>query len=97
MTKARVLLDRDRMNGADKKGVASLTASVFDRIQDSPPANQLLALAASFLLLCTASGISAQDAFAATKNLMYDPLTRTGIAPEFQAMQFYLKEDVLSG
>jgi len=97
VTKARVLLDRDRMNGADKQGVASLTASIFDRIQDSTPANQLLALAASFLLLCTASGIPAQDAFTATKNLMYDPLTRTGIAPQFQAMQFYLKEDVLNG
>lgn len=95
MENKRILIDRDRMNTADKGDVAQATVSLFDRIQHRPKHIQLLALAAAFTLMSSASGIPAQDAFSATKNLMYDPLTQSGIAPQFQAMEYHLKTEVL--
>jgi hypothetical protein len=54
----------------------------------------VLALASAFLLACTVAGVPAQDAFTASKNLMYDPMTQTGLAPQFQGIQRYLEEEV---
>lgn len=96
MDNKRILIDRDRLNMADKRQVAKGCVRVFDRVQEMPKHIQLLSLAAAFILTANASGIPAQDAFTATKNLMYDPLTRSGIAPEFQAMDFHLKTEVLA-
>lgn len=92
----RILIDRDRINSADKAEVANTCVSLFDRIDMLPKHIQLLGLAAAFILMANASGIPAQDAFTATKNLMKDPLTATGIAPQFQAMDFHLKTEVLT-
>lgn len=96
MTKARKTFNRDAMNLADQKKVASLASKVVDFIQDWRPEDQLLALACSFLLVAEASRIPAQDVFTASKNLMQAPMqTQTGLCPEFQAIQYYLKQEVL--
>ena len=95
MTKARTLVDRDKLNMASKQEVAHACVSVFDRIQGWGREKQLLALATAFVLLADASGIPAQDVFTASKNLMIDPMTSTGLAPQFQAMRFHLKTEVL--
>jgi hypothetical protein len=92
---ARFLVDRDKLNQAPRSEVAAACVSIFDRIQDWGREKQLLALAASFVLLADASGIPAQDVFAASKNLMADPMTSTGLAPQFQAMRFHLNTEVL--
>lgn len=92
----KVLIDRDRVMDADKGEVARGCVHIFDRVQHLPKHIQLLSLAAAFILTATASGIPAQDAFTATKNLMYDPLTPSGIAPQFQAMKFHLETEVLA-
>jgi hypothetical protein len=91
----KALIDRDRMNSADKGEVATACVRVFDAIQSLPKHVQLLGLAAAFTLMANASRIPAQDAFSATKNLMYDPLTRSRTAPQFQAMDFHLRTEVL--
>jgi hypothetical protein len=98
VTKARrkSLVDRDKLNMASKANVAAACVSVFDRIQGWSRENQLLALAASFVLLADASNIPAQDVFTASKNLMADPLTQSGMSPQFQAMRFYLNTEVLN-
>lgn len=95
MTKARSLVNRDKLNSASKKEVANACVSVFDRIQGWGREKQLLALASAFVLLASALGIPAQDVFTASKNLMADPMTSTGLAPQFQAMRFHLNTDVL--
>lgn len=98
MTKpaARFLLDRDKMNHASKADVGKAMVTIFDRIQTWGREKQLLALASAFVLLAEASNVNAQDVFTASKNLMYDPLTASGIAPQFQAMKFHLNTDVLT-
>lgn len=80
---------------ADRTEVASNCVSIFDRIQDIGKEAQVLALAAAFLLLCTAKRIPAQDAFTAVKNLMTDPTTSSGLGPQFQAMKYHLETEVL--
>ena len=97
MTKrsAKVLVDRDRLMSASKKEVGNSMVAIFDRIQGWAREKQLLALASAFVLLADTSGIPAQDVMTATKNLMYDPMTRSGLAPQFQAMKFHLNTDVL--
>ena len=93
--RAKCLVDRDRMNHASKRDVAATCVRVFDRLQGYAREKQLLGLACSFILLCEASGIPAQDVFTASKNLMADPMTQTGLAPQFQAMRYHLNTDVL--
>jgi hypothetical protein len=92
----KVLIDRDRLNQADKAEVARACVTIFDQVQRLPKHIQLMGLAAAFILTANASGIPAQDAFTATKNLMHDPLTSTGIAPQFQAMDYHLRTEVLA-
>lgn len=94
---ARVLVDRDRLNLASQKAVAANCVRVFDVLQHYPREHQLLALACSFILLADASGIPAQDVFTASKNLMADPLTSSGLEPRFQAMRFHLNTEILTG
>ena len=98
MTKAaaRLLVDRDKLMNASRKDVADSMVAVFDRIQLWGREKQLLALASAFVLLADTSGIPAQDVFSASKNLMHDPMTSTGLAPQFQAMKFHLNTDVLT-
>jgi hypothetical protein len=90
----RLLLDRDKMNHADRTRVAAAAIRALDRIQALPREVQLLALATAFILSCDVADTPAQDAFVASKNLMYDPLTQTGIAPQFQGVKRYLQEEI---
>lgn len=90
-----VLYDRDRLMNAARKGVATTCVQVFNAIQGLRKEDQILGLAAAFLLTATASGIPAQDAFTAVKNLMHDPMTSSGLEARFQAMRFHLNTEVL--
>ncbi len=82
---------------ADSSLVARRCAKLFSANQDQETAVQLLALAASFIILSDACRIPAQDVFSAVANLMYDPIHSSGRKHQFDAMRFYLKEDVLDG
>jgi hypothetical protein len=90
------LVDRDRLVNADRAAVARMCVYLFDRIQAHPrKEEQLLALAACFLLMADACGVDAQEAFTAVKNLMADPLKEDGLVHQFAAMRYHLKTDVL--
>lgn len=93
----RLLVDRDRLMNAKRGDVANGCVNIFDKVQRFPKAIQLLSLACSFILLCDASGVPAQDVFTAGKNLMADPLTQTGLGLQFQAMRYHLNTEVLPG
>lgn len=95
MNKAtKALYDRDKMMNASRSLVADGCVKVFDRIQGWPKEYQILSLAAAFLLTCMSARIPAQDAFSAVKNIMYDPLTQSGMGAQFQGMKFHLDTEV---
>lgn len=96
MHNRRLVVDRDRLNSANRKQVANDTVRIFDRIQGWKKEAQLLALASAFVLLAETCKVPAQDVFTASKNLMADPLTASGLAPQFQAMKFHLNTEVLT-
>lgn len=77
--------------------MARLCVLLFDRIQlHENKEEQVLALAAAFLLLAEVAGIPAQDAFVAIKNLMADPLHADGIEHRFAAMKYHLQTELLA-
>ncbi|WP_420381661.1 hypothetical protein [Novosphingobium sp.] len=90
----KALYDHDRLVNASQRTVSEGCVRIFDRIQGWPKENQILSLAAAFLLACMSARIPAQDAFTATKNLMADPLTSSGMGAQFQAMKFHLDTEV---
>lgn len=93
----RLLVDRDRLVNAHRANVARLTVLLFDRIQlHESKEEQLLALAAAFLLMAEACGVPAQEAFTAVKNMMADPMRASGIYHQFDAMRYHLDSEVLA-
>lgn len=96
MTKAQVLVDRDRLNLAPAGEVAHTCVSIFDRIQGFSREKQLLGLACAFALLADACHLPPQDVFTAARNLMADRLTSSGMRPQFEAMKFHLNTDILT-
>lgn len=96
----RLLVDRDRLMNADRKEVASTTVHIFSRIEAFRKERQLLGLACAFVLLCDACNIPAQDVFTAAKNLMANPLKAEAsarpLAPQFEAMGYHLRTDVMA-
>lgn len=93
----RLLVDRDRLINANRANVARLCVNLFERIQLHPrKEEQLLALAAAFLLMAEACSIPAQEAFTAVKNMMADPMRASGIYHQFDAMRFHLDTEVLT-
>lgn len=91
----RPLVDRDRINSANRKAVATATAAIFDRIQTRPKEEQLLALCAAFKLLIDAACYPAQDAMEAASNLMRDPRHPMRMEHRFAAMKYHLETEVL--
>lgn len=90
----KALINRDRLMNASQSAVADGCVKIFDRIQGWPKEYQVLSLAAAFLLTCMSTRIPAQEAFTATKNLMADPLTSSGMGLQFQGMKFHLDTEV---
>lgn len=79
---------------ADRTTVARLCVQIFDRIQlHGDPEQQVLALAAAFLLAAEVARIPPQDAFVAVKNLMYDAIHADGRDHRFAAMKYHLEQD----
>lgn len=93
----KTLVNRDRLNSADKSKVGTAMVSLFDRLQSLPKEVQVLALAGAFALMTEVSKVTAPEAMTAVSNLMYDPLTSTGRAPQFNAMRFHLDTELKEG
>ena len=96
MTKAKFLVDRDALLNESSAETASTCVSLFDRIQGLPKSRQLMGLACAFALMCDASGLQPQDVFSASRNLMADRMTTSGMKPHFEAMKFHLSTDILA-
>jgi hypothetical protein len=85
-------LNRDRLNNADQQRSAIASMEVIDRLQHHPADEQIVAAAAVFLMLAEHYGITAQDAFTVTKNVIND--TDRKLIPEFRAVRQYIHEEL---
>lgn len=63
-------MNRDLMNNARPRDVATSTMTILDRMQNFQPHVQVMGAAAVFLSLAEFYGVDATDAFRATKNLI---------------------------
>lgn len=96
--KQKTLIDRDRLVNADRTMVARLCVLLFSAVQTHENyEEQILALAAAFLLMADVAGIPAQEAFTAVTNLMSDPLHADGIEHRFAAMKYHLQTELMAG
>jgi hypothetical protein len=80
------------MNNAGPRRVANAAMTVIDRLQiDFKSHEQVMGVAATFLILAEHFGIPAQEIFTATKNLMNG---MDGKRPEFAAVMEYVKHEI---
>jgi len=84
--------DRDAFHSLSTKAAARATAAILSEVQMRPPEEQVAGAACVFLLLCERYRIPAQDAFAATKQMMNDHDERGYTA--FDGIRSYLDADV---
>ena len=86
------MINMDLVNNADLRRVARASASQLHAIQDYQPHEQVMAAAALFLTLAEHFGVSAQEAFRATTNLMNhaDGQRRA----EFRALRAYVEGEL---
>ncbi|WP_142850904.1 hypothetical protein [Telmatospirillum sp. J64-1] len=83
----------DSLNNIPSYHVANATFALIDRLQsDQRPGLHIATAAALFLLICERYGVSAQDAFTVTKNLMNDADNR--LVPQFAAIRQYLANEL---
>lgn len=88
---------RDKLQNADRLKVANSTVDLFDALKKitQDPAEQLLILAAAFVLLMEATKQNAYDVFVTIKNLMADAHHAERRDHRFAAMKYHLEEDLL--
>jgi hypothetical protein len=81
----------DEMNMADPVLVGRASMTVIDAVQDLHPKDQVLGMAATFLLLCDRYNVMPQDIFTISQNVMNGV---DGKRPEFRAVKSYLAGEV---
>jgi hypothetical protein len=93
----RTLVSRDAIMNADKTTVARLTVKLFDSMSSfyEKKSEQLMALAASFVLMAEAAGFDPFEAYTAVKNLMVDEVHSERRDHRFAAMKYHLETEVL--
>lgn len=82
---------------ADKTTVARLCVKIYDSMHGfyERRAEQLMAAAASFVLLCEAANVEPFEAYAAVKNLMVDEIHSERRDHRFAAMKYHIQEELL--
>lgn len=83
--------NRDLMTNAPVKASATSTMRVLDAVQDLPPHLQLIAITATFKLMIDRFGVSGQDAFTITDNIM---TAAEGRRAEFDAVRAYMEGEL---
>lgn len=84
----------DKMVNAPRAETATASVLVIDALQnfiEGHPGVQIVAIAATFLLLCERAGVTPQEVFTATTNLMNDHDRRSN---EFRAVAAYIENEV---
>jgi hypothetical protein len=84
-------MNKDLMNLIPSRLAAERTFSVIDHIQQWKAHEQVVALAATFLLLCETQRINPREALATAERIITHA---EGKLPEFTAIRQYLKEEI---
>lgn len=87
-------LNPDLLNNMPPEAVALASFEVIDALQRHHlyPANQVGALAATFLLVCSHLKLDPQDVFTATKNLLM--ADRYAGRQHFNAVKLYVENEI---
>ncbi len=91
-SKRALRFNRDGFHMVDCAFTAQSAMHVVDAMQSYRPEAQVAGVAAAFLLLCEAHGISPPDAAQAVSNIIHDSEGR--LIPEFRAVRRYYREEV---
>lgn len=93
----RCLVNRDQLMNADKVTVARATVRVLDALQHfyKRKSEQVMALAAAFVLLTEATGVEPYEAYTAVKNLMVDDQHSDQRDHRFAAVKYHIENEVL--
>lgn len=96
-SRLRCLVNRDQLMNANKTNVARATVRIFDALQTyyKRKSEQLMALAAAFVLMTEATGTEPYEAFTAVKNLMVDETHTDRRDHRFAAVKYHLENEVL--
>jgi len=87
-----VKLNRDKLNNCSLTDGAVASLTVIDRLQKFKPEEQVVGLAATFLLVCEHYRVSVQDVMTVTKNMIHDARRRH--VPEFDAVDLYVRNEL---
>lgn len=79
------------MNLIPSRLAAKRSFQVIDAVQQWPPHEQVVALAATFLLLCETQRVNPRDALAVAERII---IHAEGKLPEFAAIRDYLKDEI---
>lgn len=85
------MINRDLMNNARPRDVATAAMTVIDKLQNFQPHTQLMGAATVFLALAEYWNVPAQDVFRATQNLIN---SEDGKLPEFKAVDHYIRTNL---
>lgn len=84
-------MNKDLMNLIPSRLAADRSFSVLDHIQQWKPHEQVVALAATFLLLCEAQNLNPREALQTAERIITHA---EGKLPEFTAIRQTLKEEI---
>lgn len=93
---SNLLTDHDKLVNADRAQVATLTVQLFNTLHGARKENQLLALAAAFVLMGRTMKANLNDAYTAVTNLMWDRTHADRMDHRFAAMEYHLKTELTS-
>lgn len=84
-------MNRDLITNADLRHVAGASFEALDKIQRHPKGTQVPAIAALFLAVSEASGMTVNDLLATTQRMVN---TAEGRRPEFTALVDYARNEL---
>lgn len=85
-------LDRDKLNNCSLADGSEAAMKVIDRLQSHRPEEQVVGLAATFLLVCEHYRVAVQDVMTVTKNMINEASRKK--VPEFDAVALYVANEL---
>lgn len=85
-------LDRDKLNNCSLAYGSVASMEVVDRLQKFRPEEQVVGLAATFLLVCEHYQVPVQDVMTVTKNMINEANRKK--VPEFDAVALYVRNEL---
>lgn len=84
---------RDQLNNADPVATARAAMAALDKLQEYRKAEQVMGLAATFILFCETQGLRPTDVMETASNVMRDQ-EDIGWRAQFRAIKRYIREEL---